>query len=562
MRWTNLEVRKLLRVMRRPRALAEQRLAVLLREALRAADEREALERIIKEAFGTTSPTDHLRLEIIRRCDIEGQTTRQAATALHLSMRHFFRHRADAIDAITQSIERVLRRPPDSLGHLMRLARLVETVDPKAAFDIYRRAPKAYDGELAYNIVRTAVWAGLDVGRDLIDACEGPWKMLALAAVARHLVSSGENKRAAAVRDDLRAKLGENLGPRYNAAAFELAFLDRCEACRRADARESEALLEPLRALAGNDESLLALAMISEADQALCDGDLTAAAIALEDVELLDIHGHDLNIMARTALARAMLSHVRGFHEEAFALANGAAPVIAALEGGFALRAAGIAGRAALVCGAQWTPPYALFERYPKVWTKALTEAVAARHLLAFDPLASKNAAESALALAVHHESPVLISYARVSLAGALDALGHSEEAQRLRVLAWQTALRCRDQFALYDMFCQPFAPTHDIGCMVIDDRLIAALKAYLEEESPGFEPDVMMLTAAVSLSDRPGARAPLSDVTGRTARIAATALAFLHLPHARQEFEERFVRSWNGAHDMVRCEDEEARAV
>jgi hypothetical protein len=562
MRWTNLEVRKLLRLMRRPRALAQQRLAILLREALRAADERQALEKIIEEAFDSSSPTDRLRLDIIRRCDFAGQTTRQAATALHLSMRHFFRHRADAIDGITQAIERVLRRPPDSLGHLMRLARLVETVDPKAAFDIYRRAPKVHDGELAYNIVRTAVWAGLDVGQDLIEACEGPWRMLALSAVARHLVSCGENRRAALIRDELRAKLGEDLGPRYNAAAFELAFLDRCEACRRADARESEALLEPLRALAGDDESLLALAMISEADQALCDGDLTAAAIALDDVELLDVHGHDLNIMARTALARAMLSHVRGFHEEAFALANGAAPVIAALEGGFALRAAGIAGRAALMCGAQWAPPYALFERYPKVWTKALTEAVAARHLLALDPIASKSAAESALALAVHHESPVLISYAHVSLAGALDVLGDSDEAQRLRILAWETALRFRDQFALYDMFCHPFAPAHDIGCMIVDDSFVFALKSYLEEEMSGFESDATMLRAALGLTERFGGIVPLSDVAARTGRVAGSALAFLLMPRARQEFQERFARSCNVVHGIAPCEDQEARAV
>lgn len=578
MRWTNLEVRKILRLLRKPRALELERLAVLLREALGAQDEAAALRTIIDAAFDSSNPIDRLRHELVGRCDIEGQSTRQTARALNVSMRQFFRHRADAIEVIARSIEKALRRPPDSQSHLLRLARMVETIDPKAALDIYRRAAGAGDRSTAYNIVRTAVWAGLDVTQELIDACEGPWRLLALCAVARRLVSYGENERAIAIRDTIRAALRDASGPGYDVAAFELALLDRCEACRVDDMTRSGALLQSLRILAGHDESLLALVLISEADQALIEGDLAAAAIALDDVELLDVHRRDLNIMARTALGKAMLSHVRGFHEEAFALANGAAPVIAALEGGFALRASGIAGRAALLCGGGWDPPTALFDKYPKVWTRALTEAVAARHLLAKDHLASMSAAESALALAMHHESPMLASYAQVSLAAALDIFGHEEEAQRLRLTAWKTALRVGDQFALYDVFVHPFARTHEIGCMRLDDDVIETLQEHVDETFKDALAigDVraalgasLRIAACDSNNEEPsGARLHAVNHDRREAlaaagKAASEAIVILVPPSDRPILEERFMRAWGGLTNPVFASnsDEERRA-
>ncbi|HXN09161.1 MAG TPA: hypothetical protein VN860_05830 [Candidatus Acidoferrales bacterium] len=574
-----MEVRKMLRLLRKPHALGFERLAVLLREALGADDEAEALRKIIDGAFESSSPTDRVRRDIIRHCDIEGETTRQSAAALNVSMRQFFRYRAEAIEAITRAIERALRRPPDSQNQLLRLAGMVETIDPKAALDIYRRVPRNGSGETAYNVVRTAVWAGLDVTQELINACEGPWRLLALCAVARHLVSHGKNEQAAVIRDDIRVKLEEACGPGYDAAAFELALLDRCEACRIDDARKSGELLQSLRILAGHDESLLALVLISEADQALIEGNLAAAAIALEDVEVLDIHGRDLNVMARTALGRAMLSHVQGFHEEAFVLANGAAPVIAALEGGFALRAAGIAGRAALLCGGRWDPPFTLFERYPRVWTKALTEAVAARHVLATDPLASMQAAESALALATYHESPMLASYAQVSLAAAHDSLGNEHEAQHIRVAAWEKALRIGDRFGLYDMFVHPHARVHDVGCMRLDAAFVRALQKYIEEmvgdlQNVGNVRIALSEALRMAVSVSPGrmAKGPImhavldreqQDVLARAGRAASQAVLILLPPSEREQFDERFMRAW---HDLTTAsyelsEDEEQRA-
>ena len=72
MSWTHQEVRKLLRLMRRPPALERERLAVLLREALQTRDARAAIQRVIDAAFDCSNQADCLRLETVRRCDIGG----------------------------------------------------------------------------------------------------------------------------------------------------------------------------------------------------------------------------------------------------------------------------------------------------------------------------------------------------------------------------------------------------------------------------------------------------------------------------------------------------------
>jgi hypothetical protein len=583
MRWTNHEVRRILRLMRRPHALERERLAVLLREAAQTRDARAAVELAIEKAFDPASSADRLRLEIIRRCDIGGETTRGAARALHLSVRQFFRHRADAIEAIAQSIEASLRHPPDSQSHLLLLAQTIETIDPKAALDIYLRAPLAKSGQIAYNIVRTSVWAGVDVSQEQVDACEGPWRLLALAAVARHLVARGDDAGSTAMREELRAELEGHKGARYDAAAFELAFLDRLDARRRGDVAQSRALLGDMRSLSSRDEVLLALTLVSEAEQALLEGDLTAAALALGDAELLEVHKRDLTVMARAALGRGMLSHVSGFHQEAYALANGAGPALAGLEAGFALRAAAIAGRAALFCGVQWARPTQLCERYPDVWVRADTEGVWARHLLATDPRASRDAAQFAHDLGSRHGSPVLTSYARVSLAAALDLLGEHERAQEERVAAWESALHHEDKTALYDLFFAPAAPAHDIGLMRLDERFVAAVQRHLEARFPAYAATCVggMRSSSQALlrhclraaTGAPTAQAKLAAhartlasgllemerdpiqtqrFIGVAGRALGRAVAYCLPPDGRPEFEKRFSSAWKSLSDEI----------
>ena len=216
--------------------------------------------------------------------------------------------------------------------------------------------------------------------------------------------------------------------------------------------------------------------------------------------------------------------------------------------------------------------------------------AVAARHLLAADPIAAKTTAASALALAMHHESPVLVDYSRVSLAGALDALGDAEEAQRLRILAWTGALRCGDQFALYDLFCHPHACEHDAGCMRLDEAFVRALQTYLAEAAPAFarsfpsellQRDMLGLALRGAIGDgvqsksveryaADSDRQPKRAASGEQAynvvaagRAAGRAVSVLLAPELRARFEERFGQAWASAAGLAEVlrQDEEAEA-
>ena len=579
MRWTNREVRNILRLLRRPHRLDRERLVVMLRECTHARDGREALLLAIDSAFDRSEAQQLLRYETIRRVDIAGETTHAAASNMNVSVRQFFRYRSEAIAAIAQSIERILRRPPDSHRHLLLLAKTIETVDPKAAREIYLRVPAHDGGQVAYNIVRTSLWAGMEVTEEQINACQGPWRLLALAAVARHLIAQGQDEKATELRAQLRAQVVRNGGPLYDAVAFELAAQDILDAHRHGDVVLARAVTETVRTLAGSNDYLIAFAMTIEAQQYILEGDLTAAALVLSDLEALEVHGRDHYIMARSAYCNAMLSLVRGFHEDAFAIANGARPAIAALEAGFGFRAATIAGRAALLAGLPWTPPSDLMDKYPTLWTRPETEGVLARHLLAHDVAAARTLSEAALARSDRHQSAVIGNGIRAVIAAARDLEGNAVEAQDLWLRVWKDALRLGDMFSLYDIFVIPAAPKHDVGPVRLDDRFVTALQEYAENAVPAYaltkrnglaDASMALLRSAIragsGITDwnaNLGAQTAAAAAGLAALRIspdevrrcgfamhgaASQAVAWLLPPQERQLFKERWWSAWDAA--------------
>jgi hypothetical protein len=572
MRRSNQEVRKLLHLWRRPHQLERERLAVMLRQATNAIDARAALQCVMAQTFDRTNAGDRLRFESIERCDVEGKPTRAVARELGLSMRQFFRIRAEAITALAVAIERTLRKPPDSYADLLQLAQAVETIDPKAALGIYLRLPPDR-GETAFNIIRVSVWAGIEVSQEQIDRCQGPWRLLAKAVIACNLVSRGEDAAARVLRDELRKDLTNTNGMLYDVVAFELAFLDRCDAVRLGDVVQSRKLLTDLRLFAGQNEELQAKTLLQEADQASMEGDLTAAAVAIEDVERLEVHKSDFNIMARTALAKAMLSLARGYYHEAHELANGASLIKALSNAAFAWRAAGVAGRAALFCGAPWSPPPVLVEKYPEAWPRALAEAVRGRHLVRRDPHAALAASEFALELASRRECPAYKAYAQVSVAGSLDALGEPGRASQLRIAAWETGLRLGDQFTLYDLFYDPAAPVRDVGPMNADDAFVSVVARHVARDAPPFSELNRIVGAEQSSSlvrrclewalapkgaKRQGYLRPHTHEPGKTevalgylksvGEHTARALAWYVAPDQREAFAQRFASDWHTA--------------
>lgn len=101
-----IAVRKLLRQLRRPHLLSRDPLALRLRETLNVGTCREAIEFLIDRTFARDAAGERLR-EILVRCDLQGQKATAAAGGMHLSLRQFFRCRADAMEALAIAIDQL-----------------------------------------------------------------------------------------------------------------------------------------------------------------------------------------------------------------------------------------------------------------------------------------------------------------------------------------------------------------------------------------------------------------------------------------------------------------------
>ena len=120
--WSFRRTRELLRKVRHPAHLERDSLAIALRTALGAATARDAVLAVIDGAL--TGPDDAMLRRIITGVDFEGRSTKVVASELHLSERHCFRRRAQALDAISAQIEVLVReRARPSLEALAWYAR-------------------------------------------------------------------------------------------------------------------------------------------------------------------------------------------------------------------------------------------------------------------------------------------------------------------------------------------------------------------------------------------------------------------------------------------------------
>ncbi|MEA2721398.1 MAG: eukaryotic-like serine/threonine-protein kinase [Candidatus Eremiobacteraeota bacterium] len=107
--WSHGSVRSLLRGIRRPAKLQRDGIAREVERALHCTSAREAVLVLVERAL---RHEHQFCAEIVRRCDIDGETTLLVAAALHLSPRQFFRYRAQAVEAIAVELERLLTRTP------------------------------------------------------------------------------------------------------------------------------------------------------------------------------------------------------------------------------------------------------------------------------------------------------------------------------------------------------------------------------------------------------------------------------------------------------------------
>jgi tetratricopeptide (TPR) repeat protein len=109
MEWGYRRVRQLLRKLRTPGAIQDDELARALCSLTGAPSVRDAVLLLAERALRGYPP---VYWTIVRRVDVEGESSQSVAGEIHLSERSFFRYRAAAIAAVAAEIETVTRSAP------------------------------------------------------------------------------------------------------------------------------------------------------------------------------------------------------------------------------------------------------------------------------------------------------------------------------------------------------------------------------------------------------------------------------------------------------------------
>ncbi len=125
MEWGYRRVRQLLRKLRMPGAIQDDELALTLRRLTGEGSVRDAVLLLAERALRVYPP---VYWTIVRRVDVDGESSQAVADEIHLSERSFYRYRAAAIAAVAAEIDAVTRtappkRSPDDLDVLALVAR-------------------------------------------------------------------------------------------------------------------------------------------------------------------------------------------------------------------------------------------------------------------------------------------------------------------------------------------------------------------------------------------------------------------------------------------------------
>ena len=102
------DVRALLRCVKRPHVLATLPCMEKIRAATGIDDPARAAVAIVDSAFNLETPHGRRLRESIIRCEVEGASRQEAALAMCLSPRQFFRYRAEAMAAIDYAMARII----------------------------------------------------------------------------------------------------------------------------------------------------------------------------------------------------------------------------------------------------------------------------------------------------------------------------------------------------------------------------------------------------------------------------------------------------------------------
>lgn len=471
-RWTENDVRRLLKAVRRPHSLREIPLALAIARDYESDDPLDAVRRFVNETFKGGGIVGRRLLDLIERCDFDAALPMTAVAAqLGLSPRQLFRHRREAVRALqrrAESLGGAHAKPKDVIA---RIASVVGQTDPRAAQLMYGIAG-ASDVDLIAR-VDAAVNSGAITDSDLPHKPD--MRLLALCRVARGAAIFGDFETASQIVRYVRAELSAHpllsTGP---AIRFELAWLAFLDQRGRGDVKVAQSLALALLDLAGGDPSLSLRAQIFVAESCIRCGDTAAAERALTSAEQLtspsDAAATALILTCKGAIA--MIHHDFGVVDECYS----AAELILGRRSMDLWSTQTFIGRARLMLGMEWRPAGGAVAIERLEWTSLRigdavfvlppdSRAAPARIQVALVGVRASIRAVSADLAAAELQTLALLelsnarrfggvaAYALAVLAEIHARRGEWELARRRIVDAWKAWSLVEDRIAAVDMF-------------------------------------------------------------------------------------------------------------
>jgi hypothetical protein len=222
--WSEEEVRRLLRGLRRPHALRNSPLARALMVAYDVDEPVRAARQFVAESFAAGGLVGRRLAEIVFQSDFDASAPLVVvARRMGLSARQFFRLRAEAVSVLAQQAEMVASKPAPPERAIKVLAESLAGTDPETAAAIVRITAPNQNEQLP------------------ADPCE---RLLALCGFARTCFGYGNLTGARRITEYVRREVFDRQFSQRAAVEFEMAWLTYLDAvysqsvvqsCERAD---------------------------------------------------------------------------------------------------------------------------------------------------------------------------------------------------------------------------------------------------------------------------------------------------------------------------------------
>lgn len=278
--WNDREVRRLLRLLRRPKALEYSPLALAIQSTVGAATTYEAVLSVIERSLGEYGREGRELLTLLKRCDIDGDATPLGvAYELNLSTRQFYRYRARAVGIIVSFLDGLFRMRAVDANPIRALARLTQPLDPQAALKIY-----ALDGVAKsedHSMMEASISAGNATTEIEAALSNSPQTLRVRAKLASAFARRGNSSKARATINQLRRALASGDAWMHEGIEVEIALTEFLLARYEGAPEIMLQIAGKIRALAGTKTAAHLQAALCEAQAALHAGDFGSSLAAL-----------------------------------------------------------------------------------------------------------------------------------------------------------------------------------------------------------------------------------------------------------------------------------------